>query len=774
MDLLLAWVVFPLVLLALCLGLGLLVDLLCGRRLPGALLAPAGLAAIVVIGGFTTLADATAELTVPLLVAGALAGAGLSWPWRFGQPDIWPIAAALGVFAVFAAPVVLSGEPTFAGYIKLDDTATWLAITDRLMEHGRSLEGLEPSTYRAALDFYVGQGYPVGANLPWGAAGAVTGQDFAWTFQPYMAFLAAMLALTLGVLCRPFVASPRLRALDAFLASQAALFYGFYLWGGVKELAAAALIGLAAAVLDIAVRRAAAAEGRWAGVRAVLPLALAASALAAVLSPAGLVWLAPLLLGGLPWALRRLGRREALARAAWVLGIGVALSLPLVVVGRFSPPVENSVTSEAVLNLLQPLHPLQVIGIWPSGDFRLRPEQLTVAWLLAGLAAGLGGFGFYFAARARAWRLVGYLLTSALGCLAIVYAASPWVDGKAMATAAPAFLLAAAVGAAAIHQRGLRLEGGVLLAALAVGVLWSNVLAYGGVSLAPHERLAEQEWIGEDFAGEGPALMTEYEPYGARHFLRELDAEGASELRYRRVPLRGGGVAEKGEAVDTDEVEVDALLEYRTLVLRRSPVRSRPPSPFRRVWSGDYYEVWQQPATPSGLPPEHLALGGERPGAAVPDCGEVRGLGLLALSRGVPGVRMLAARHAPVYAASDGTVRVPRASRYAAWLEGSVRGSVELLVDGRRVGEARHELNPERGFIALGEARLGAGAHEVELRFGGADLHPGSGDFPRPETGPLLFAPAGEEAGEVVSVPVDQAERLCGRPWDWVEAVAAG
>jgi hypothetical protein len=58
------------------------------------------------------------------------------------------------------------------------------------------------------------------------------------------------------------------------------------------------------------------------------------------------------------------------------------------------------------------------------------------------------------------------------------------------------------------------------------------------------------------------------------------------------------------------------------------------------------------------------------------------------------------------------------------------------------------------------------------LRFGGADLHPGSGGFPRPGTGPLLFAPAGDSAGRLVSVPVAESQRLCGKPWDWIEAVS--
>ena len=55
------------------------------------------------------------------------------------------------VHAAYAAPTVFSGQATFAGYIKLDDTATYLAMLDRVMTHGRSLAGLGPSTYEATL-----------------------------------------------------------------------------------------------------------------------------------------------------------------------------------------------------------------------------------------------------------------------------------------------------------------------------------------------------------------------------------------------------------------------------------------------------------------------------------------------------------------------------------------------------------------------------------------------------------------------------------------------
>ena len=146
-------------------------------RLPGALLPGLGMGAIVVVAQFPAMLDATAELIVPLTVAGALGGIALGAGRRDRRPSAWAVGAAGAVFAFYAAPIVLSGEATFAGYIKLDDTATWLALTDRVMEHGRSLEGLAPSTYEAALDFNLAEGYPIGAFLPLGAGAAITGTD---------------------------------------------------------------------------------------------------------------------------------------------------------------------------------------------------------------------------------------------------------------------------------------------------------------------------------------------------------------------------------------------------------------------------------------------------------------------------------------------------------------------------------------------------------------------------------------------------------------------
>src|SRR5688500_12081187 len=129
-----SWLIFPLVLALLTLGAGLLVEIIAGRRLPGTLLLPAGYARIVVAAQLPAQADATAELGAPLDVALTVAGLALGAErLRDSRPDPWAAGCAVAVFAVFAAPVVLAGEATFTGYVRLDDTASWLGLADRAM-----------------------------------------------------------------------------------------------------------------------------------------------------------------------------------------------------------------------------------------------------------------------------------------------------------------------------------------------------------------------------------------------------------------------------------------------------------------------------------------------------------------------------------------------------------------------------------------------------------------------------------------------------------------
>ncbi len=782
------WLLFPLLLAALCLGCGLLLEAMVGRRLPGALLAPAGFAVIVVAAGILTSRGETAPLATPAVVLLALAGAALTYPWRGRRPDRWALAAALAVFAVYAAPVVLSGHPTFSGYIKLDDTATWAAFIDRVMEHGRDLSGLEPSSYQTTLSVNLPLGYPVGAFLPLGVGSRLTGTDIAWLVQPYMATMAALLALCLHWLARPLVESRRLRAVVAFGAAQSALLFAYSLWGGIKEVAVALAIAVLAAVAPAAIR-----EG-W-GWRGTLPAAIATTALLTMVGSGGLVWALPILALVALAFWRGHGARALLARA-WPLVLTVALlGIPaLFAAGAFSP-TQGGLTNAAELgNLVGPLNVAQYAGVWITGDFRLDPSRASLTDYLIVLALLSAVAGVWLGWRRRAWELLLYAAGAGAGSIAVFIYSSPWVGAKALASGSPSLLLLALAGAAAFAARVERVLGTTLLALVLAGVLWSNALGYHDVSLAPYDQLRELESIGEEFAGEGPALMTEYQPYGVRHFLRKADAEGASELRYRPIPLTEGGELEKGEWGDTDQISPSALLTYRTLVLRRNPAQSRPPAVYSLVRRGAYYDVWQRPAGSIGAIAEHLSLGDFEDPGAEPACAEVLDLARLA----GPGGTVAAVERAPTVVASlaDSThpaswlptepgspdlvphgpgtaglrVSVPAAGRYGVYLQGSVRNRLAVLVDGVEVGSVSEQLNEASQFLYFGQVRLGGGSHEVELVLDGQSLAPGSGGPPE-AIGPLVLSPAVAEDPPLRELPASRAEALCGKRLDWVEAL---
>jgi hypothetical protein len=794
MTLLIAWLVFPLVLTALCVGCGLLLDAIAGGCIPGPLVPGAGLAAIIVVAQVPTLWAATAAVSTPLAMALAVAGFATSRRWRTRGEISWPVVAAVAVFAVYAAPIVLSGQATFAGYIRLDDTATWMALTDRVMDHGRSLAGLPPSSYEATLAFNLGAGYPIGVFLPLGIARVLVGQDLAWIVQPYLAFCTALLALALWELAGPVIRSRALRAAVAFVAAQTALLFGYYLWGGIKEAAGATLVATIGGLAPVVVRE------RY-SLRSLAPLAVTCAALIGVLSGGGAIWLVPLLVPLAVVAVLRLGPVPGLVRAGLFAGATAALCVPVLAPGGALPPTSAPLTSSSALgNLGHPLSKLQLFGIWPAGDFRMDPTDPGLAYALIAVAGAAALLGLHCAWRRRAGALPLYALGALVACGVIVAAGSPWVEAKAMAIAAPAIVVLAMVGggglllgAATRARVPLRIVGAGLLIAVAGGVLWSNALAYRDVNLAPRDQLAELETIGGRIAGQGPTLMTEYQPYGVRHFLRDAAPEGASELRRRVVPLIGGGSLPKGQTADTDRFRLGAILTYRTLVLRRSPFQSRPPAPYRLIWRGHYYEVWQRPSSAPGHLTAHLGLGRGVEPAAVPRCRQVhrlareagRGGELVAAARErIETIHPSATKHPNAWqwagypgsllptkaGAIRAVARIRRPGDYDVWLGGSVRPQVDLEVDGEPAGEVRHQLNNEGEYVQLGSVRLARGAHTLKVNFHGADLHPGSGGAPSP-IGPLVLSRQDPADERVAHLGTGEAPHLCGKRWDWIEAV---
>jgi hypothetical protein len=786
-----AWILFPALLLGVSLGVGLLTEALAGRRLPGALLAPLGIAGITVAGLATTAFPETAKLTTPLAVLLALVGFALAIRRRRSlRPDPWPLGVAFAVFLVFAAPVVLSGEATFAGYIKLDDTATWFAITDRLMEHGRDISDLPPSSYEATLDFNVAGWYPVAPFIPFGVGARLTGSELAWVFQPYLALLASFTALALWQLTARVRAAALLRAGAVVLAAQAATFFAYALWGGIKELETAMLLGLIAALAPFAIE-----EGEDA-TRPLAPLAIAAAALVGVLSFGAGPWLL-----GLFGAAGLLLAAEAGWLAVWEKGWRLAVVLlPLIVVGLIGHPLLPESTkfltaaSTDLGNLAGPVSPAHLLGIWPAHDFREEVEIAALAGALMAVVAVAALAGAWSALRERDPGLLVALGGAAIGCGLIAVFGSAWVAAKSYAIVSPFALLFAFAGLAFAARAGARIAAAAAALLLAAGVIWSNALGYGGVSLAPRDQLAELEEIGERFAGVEPALMTEYQPYGVRHFLREMAPEGASELRRRQVPLSDGSELEKGEQADVDRIALPALLTYRALVLRRSPAASRPPAPYRLAWRGRFYEVWIR-AGSEPTPLVHLALGTEVEPGSVPRCSGVLRLARVASAAGAelvaadPGPAPLAlplgdaqrggglapSAAGATYLDPNGPgefaleVELPRAGRYEIWLGGSLRPAAKLRVDGEEEATLRQQLNPPGNYLDFGVLPLREGGHRVVVEIGGPDLHPGSAGSDGP-LGPLVIARADGDRLLTRFAP-QRAGELCGKSWDWIEVI---
>jgi hypothetical protein len=688
--------------------------------------------------------------------------------------------------------VIFSGEPTFTGFIKLDDTSTWLAMTDRVLSHGHSLAGLPLSTYEATLYYNLAGAEPVGSLLAWGIGHQIVGQDLAWTFQPYLAFLGAMTALAGWSLVRLLVRSRVLCGFVVFVAAQATLIYGYSLWGGVKEVAAAwALAVTAAATMPI--------FDSGARVRSFLPLAAGVFATLGVLGWGGAVWLPAVLLAAGLWAFWVWWCAQARLQLGALAVVTVGGIVGLILGANAFLAANGPLTTNTLGNLAHPLSGFQAFGIWPATDFRVDPPRAAgLTYLLIALVILAACLGAAWAWRSRAWSAALYLVSAGIGVLIVSAKGGPWVQGKAFAIASPAPLLLALAGAAVLieappgllawerRSRITRLVGGrhavglSVCALLAVGVLWGNVLNYGHVTLAPYGQMSELSYIGQRFAGPGPTMINENEPYAGRHFLRDMAAESPSDLRVRQDQLRGGALLQEGQYADLDQFALQGLLVYRTIVMRTSPVASRPPAPYHLVYNGKWYQVWQKPPGAQRPVVDLLPLGSKFNPAGVPACSSVLDL---AREAGGSGLLAAAGRAAPTGIAVPGRLpngntverfQVATPGVYEIWLGGSVVGHLVTSVDGKQIGSTHEVLDEPGGYLPLGRLRLRPGLHTVVLSYSGTSLAPGSagpGNANDPFTdGPLEISPPPGNVPLTYVTP-NHYRTLCGKAWDWIEAL---
>lgn len=771
--------------LAVCLGLGLLVDRAAGRSLSPLLLLPVGGAGLVCVTQVTTTSPTTAGWTVAVVLVSTVLGFALGWRRVRELRSIgWAAGAAALVFLVAGAPVLATGTPTFAGYTVLGDTAVHLTGAQELLRHGRDADALEPSNYAVTFrNYYVTNAYPAGGPTALGALSRIVRGEPMWLFHPFLAVWLALLTLAVVALVEPVLRSARRAALVGLIAAQPALLLSFVMQGSLKEVAVTALLATLAALIP----RAAAVDAGW---REAVPLAVAAAAAVGVLGPSAAVWAAPLLAGWVVLALVAGRSVRSLGVAVGVMAVaGLALvSQTLSLLDTATAVATSVATAGEAGNLLRPLDLDQALGVWLTGDYRVAPTGVLLVGtrVVEALVVLAGAFGIAWCVSRRAWVPLLYVGTMVAGAVFVVVRGSMWADAKALAIVTPAVLVLAMLGMMGHFERHRVVAGGGV-ALLLLGVVVSNALIYRSASVAPYERLEELRAINEEFAGEGPTLFAEFDDFGS-YLLRDMQPEMGALL------LRGAGTASSQDAAaDVDAMTLLEVDRFPTVVTRTGPIGSRPSSAYRSTDTTERYTVWRRREGPVGIA-ERVPLGATpRSPLEKLSCGEARALARVAQRYG--GGFVIASSPLPVVVnparddrstgwrqdpddpqltlpsgsgTATATVQIPAAGRYEVWLEGSIGRETQVAIDGDSTGSVRNRLSGRKVAERLATVQLRRGAHTVSVRRTGGGAAPGAGGLFRP-LGPVYLVAVGHS--ELRNVAASAWRELCEGPLDWVEVV---
>jgi hypothetical protein len=435
--------------LLLCLGastaVGAAIMVACGRRRWSRLAPAVGLAALCPLAWWTVRLPGegtTAAVAIGVVTAAAVVYAlprveGLPAAFRRGAP--MELAAA----ALASLPFIVEWRFGILGTGLNPDMSQHLFAVDRLADGGS--------------ERLISSGYPLGPHSIVAAVAAV-GPSTVQAFDGLaMAVVVATALVALGAIEQ---LAPARRLLGALLVGFAYLLASSFVQGAFKEsIEALFLLAFAVGLGEVAFEWPLRRRGGPRPLRGI-PLAVLAIGAVYAYSFPGLLWLgaafgvwaalelARLWRGDGP-ANARLRARLALPTALAAVGVLVVGALPEL--GRMIDFANFETFDPAgggLGNLFNRLSPLEALGIWPSGDFRVEPGGGAVPavffWAGASLAAAALVHG-----RRWWWRERERAVPAALGGAVLLWlyslvAGTPYQEAKALVMTAPLVMLVSA------------------------------------------------------------------------------------------------------------------------------------------------------------------------------------------------------------------------------------------------------------------------------------------------------------------------------------------
>lgn len=796
-----AVLLFPAVLTAAIALSGLALRRIAGPAFPYALCFPAGLAALIAVTQLLTL------IHPPALVSSIALLAFLALSAAIGRSDLSNLARAwnlwlpfLLVYALYILPVALAFRPTQPGYLLDTTVAIQLLGGDYLLSHGRHFADLPVSSLRLTLESYFGSQYPSGGTVLLAAFSKLLGVDSLWLFYPYLALCTALSAPVIYEIGSRIGLSRLFALIGAIISPSAALVYAYAYMGSIKEITVLPLIMCLPLTAVI-----------WASLHPlkVRPTILPSVVVGAGISSIGLPFLAWLALA-LVVALVAVRLNHGLSLGTWKALLGSLLVAPPVVAVASLPAVldlAKSIRLASMLsaantslandpgNLLRPLRPEQMLGIWLTGTHRVDPPDpwFRLTYIGIGIVAVLLVVGLVYLVHASRRIFAVWVSGTLILWLLLTIRGTNWTDAKVLMLTSPVAVLAAIVGAYALTE-WRKAAALALVGVLSVGVLLSDAFTYHDTNLLPTTRYRELLRIASKVPTNARTLVPEFDEY-ALYALRHaaIDGPGFASKPQWLLHLRDGSLTGYGMSYDLDSLSEATLERYAWIVKRRRPDVSRPPSGFKLAWAGRYYEVWQHArgSGRAGRIVEHVPLGAQGDPGGMVRCADLaarlqrvdkHGRRVELIGAVVPEMMRIDPRNAtlsgtwtatPQGVALNGPgmltarVRLRGSGPWTVWVGGNIARKVEVQIDQRRVETLSYESGNAGNYFAPVTYELSKGVHTVVLIKGGGSLRPGDNAYSEVQS--IVLTRGSRE--RLVRVPPQAGRRLCGRRLDWVEIV---